>query len=304
MLTIHHRTVKDPRVEVIPVVKVGCWINVVDPTKDEVTFLTQLGLLPENIDDALDPDELPRVEVKDDRVYIILNTPFEENGVIRKIPLLLVIFHEFLVTICKHNLDFIPGLLSDRNVFTTQKAKNVLQICLKVTEAFTQRIRRIDKSMAIKRGNLTRLTENDIIGMVELEEVLNEFNSSLVAQIGVFQKILSSRSIEFFKNDKELTEDLIIDSRQCQDMCSTSLKTINNIREAYSAILTNNLNRVIKFLTSLTALLAVPTIVSSMFGMNVPLPLSEHPMAFGFIALLTILLMSGAIVFFYFKRWL
>jgi magnesium transporter len=304
MLTIYHRTIKDPKLETVPVVKVGSWINVVDPSREEIRFLTDLGLVPENIEDALDPDELPRSESKEGWLYVILNVPYEVDGTVRKVPLLVVLAPEFILTLCKMPFPFVDQLLGDKNCYTTQKVKNLLNVCVKITDTFTQKIRRIDKSMAIKRGHLSKLSDADIVGMIELEEVLNEFNSSLVAQIGVFEKIISSKVINIFQDDKELAEDLIIDSRQCMDMCNTSIKSLANMRAAYSAILTNNLNKVIKFLTSLTALLAIPTIVASLFGMNVDLPMQGEPFAFALVVVLTLVLVVVSVLFFYFKRWL
>jgi len=235
---------------------------------------------------------------------VIINVPQKDKGKILNVPLLLNIGKDIFVTVSKKYLDFLPSLLSDSQIYTTQKTKNLLKICLRVTDLYTKEIRRINKEINAKKVSLSKLKNKDIIAFVELEEILNEFVTSIVALIGVFEKIRSGKYTKMFEKDEDLLEDLIIDSYQSLDMCRTSIRKIINIREAYSAILTNNLNKVLKFLTSLTLIMGVPTIIASLYGMNVGLPFQSSAFAFFYIFFITLVISLILIFVFYLKKWL
>jgi len=304
MFSVYYRTIKDKRVRLINQPKKGSWISVVEPKENDIGLLKKLKIDPSFIEDALDPDELPRIEKEKSFVYVILNAPCQEKGKIFNIPVLTAFGQEVFVILSGRKLDFLDSLLKDYRTYTTQKAKNLLNICLRITDLYTREIRKINKEINAKKVSLSKLKNKDIIAFVELEEGLNEFITAIVALIGVFEKIRSGKFIEIFEKDKDLLEDLITDSYQSLDMCRTSIKRIINIREAYSTILTNGLNRTMKALASLAIILGVPTIIASLYGMNVGLPLQSNPFAFFYISIATLTVCLFLILVFYLKKWL
>ena len=304
MILIYHRTIKDKEFRKLKKFKPGAWVNVVDPTESEIKLLKKLGVEYSFIEDALDPDELPRIEKENNTIYIMLNIPQLEKGKIFNVPLLVVVSKDIFVTLSKKYLDSLNSLLSDSQLYTTQKTKNLLRICLRITNLYTREIRKINKEINAKKVSLSKLKNEDVIAFVELEEILNEFSTSIVALIGVFEKIRSGKYIEIFEKDEDLIEDLIIDSYQSLDMCKTSIRKIINIREAYSTILTNTLNKVLKFLASLTLIMGVPTIIASLYGMNVGLPFQKSTFAFFYVFLFTLIISLILVLVFYFKKWL
>jgi len=305
MISIYRRTIKDRYLRRMKKVCLGCWLKIIDPTKKEIRFLERLGIAFSQIEDGLDPDELPRIEKEGENVYLILNTPYEKKGKVLTMPLLVVVMPDIFITFSKEPLDCVESLIEENGgIYTTQKTKNLLHICLKITETYERQIRKINKNIYAKRVNLSRLTNQDIVALVELEEVLNKFITSLVSLIGVFEKILSGKYVEIFAEDQQLTEDLIIDSRQSLDMTKTSIKNIVNIREAYSTVLTNELNKTIKFLTSLTIIIGVPTLIASLYGMNVVLPFQGNALAFVYISFFIVFISLVLLLVFYFKKWL
>jgi len=304
MISIFHRTIKEKKLKKLKEFKPGVWIDVVDPTEPEIKLLEKLGIGYSFVEDAMDPDELPRVEKEKNILYLILNLPKTEKGKILNVPFLVGIGRDIFVTISKKKLDSLHHLLFEPQLYTTQKTKNLLRICLMITNLYTREIRRINKEINARKVSLSKLKDKDIIVFVELEEVLNEFITSIVSLIGVFEKIRYGKYVKIFEKDEELLEDLIIDSYQSLDMCKISLKKITNIREAYSTILTNTLNKVLKFLTSLTLIMGIPTIIASFYGMNVSLPFQENNFAFFYVFIFTFLLCLILVLIFYFKRWL
>ena len=148
------------------------------------------------------------------------------------------------------------------------------------------------------------MENKDIVHLVQHEEVLNGFISSFVPLMNVLEKVLTGKFLTIFEQDKDLIDDLLIDSEQTLQLGKTSIKSITNIREAYSAILANNLNKVMKFLTAITIIFMVPNIIAGFYGMNVHLPLAGNAFAFYHILGGSILLVILITVLFYRKRWM
>jgi magnesium transporter len=130
------------------------------------------------------------------------------------------------------------------------------------------------------------------------------FFASLTQINPVLQNIISGKLIELYKEDHELTEDLVVSSNQLVELCKSTLKNIVNIREAYSTIVTNDLNKVIKLFTSLTVILTIPTIIASLYGMNVALPFANHPDAFWLVGGIIIFIITVVFWIFNRNRWL
>jgi magnesium transporter len=304
MIEIFYRTIKDEKVQKLKEIKIGSWVNVVNPTQEEINSLRKHKIKKAFIEDALDPDELPRIEKEENISYVMLNVPYLTGEKITCIPLLVIITQDFFITVCKENLPWLLSLLEKGGVFTTQRTKNLLRICLQVTDLYTREIRQINKEIAAKKVGLAQLKNKDIIALVELEEGLNEFITSLVASIAIFEKILTRKYIDIFKEDEDLLEDLIIDSRQSLDMCKTSIKKIINIREAYSTILENSLNRIMKILAFLTLITGISEVIAGYYGMNVRLPMQQNPLAFFYVIMGNVIIGLALILIFYLIRWL
>jgi magnesium transporter len=149
------------------------------------------------------------------------------------------------------------------------------------------------------------VNNHDFIAFVVIEDALNYFLSELLPTNILLNGLLAGRyKLTFFEEDKDLIEDLIQTTNQLNETSRSSLKTIVNIREAYSNIMTNNLNRQIKLLTSLTVVLTLPTIVFSLYGMNIPIPDQTNPHAFSYVAGGTLVACVIALYVLYRKRWL
>lgn len=304
MISVYYRKIKDKGLQRLKIFKPGAWIDIVSPTPQDIKFLKRFKIDPSFVEDALDPDELPRIEKEGGKVYVILNVPQVEQGKMLNLPFLVVVGRDIFLTLSQKSLELIRSSLFHPGAYTTQKTKNLLNICFNLTALYTREVRRINKEITARKVSLSELKNEDIIAFVELEEILNNFIPSIVALIGVFEKIRTGKYLRVFSEDEQLLEDLIIDAHQILDMSRTSIKKIINIREAYSTILSNTLNKVVKFLTSLTIIMAIPTIIASIYGMNVALPLQNSPLAFFYILIFTFIVSLAFVLVFYLKKWL
>jgi len=285
MYTIYTRTVKDKQLKQIQDIRKGCWINIVDPTHEELLdFANTLKLDPDFLEDGLDENELSSIEVEKTAIYVIVRTPYKVGDQIATAPLMIVITPEYFVTLSKVHVEVLDGFIEGKKkTNTTQKTRFLLSIIHETMNRYELYLKRISKDVKAKKINLQKLENKDILLLVSYEETVNDFIASFVPLNNVLRKVFGGKIIPLYEKDKEVTEDLVDDAKQTFEMADGTLKSIKNIREAYSTILTNNLNKVMKFLAAFTIILTIPTMIASMFGMNIALPFANNSHAFSII---------------------
>jgi magnesium transporter len=307
MIQIYYRHIRSERLKTLETAKLGSWINVVNPSNDELKNLAETYQLDEGLlKDGTDLNESPRVEIEDGETYIYTRFCFASDGRIQTAPILIVYSKLHLITVSTRKFDRLANLTDGRvPFFTTQKTKLLLQILSEVRTSYTSQLNTISKTIYQIRGGLRkeRIENKDIIGFIDIEETLNDFLSSLVPTGSIFRSLLSGRYFKLYEEDEELIEDLSLGITELIDLTKSRLNTIVNIREAYSTIMANNLNRIFKRLTSITILMTVPMVVSSIYGMNVALPFMEEPWAFSMVMGVTALAMGITILVFRRNKW-
>jgi magnesium transporter len=306
MIKIFRRTIKDKGLKELESIEIGSWIHVHKPTTDEIKRISEVAKIDrDNLWDSLDENEVPRIEKENGSIIVYTRVPLSKNDEINTTPLTIIITPSHFITITvKENKVIDTFINNEAQFFTTQKAKFLLEIFSVTVKRFNKHINAINKRIVSKKGKLKYLRNDDIVNLVETEEDLNDFISSLAPDINVFERVLSGKYVKLFETDQDLIEDLLIDARQVLDLCKTNVKRINNIREAYSTILSNNLNKTMKFLASITVIFTIPTIVGSVYGMNVALPFANNPQIFFFLMGFTVLMSMGVLALFFWKRWL
>ncbi|MEK7673885.1 MAG: magnesium transporter CorA family protein [Patescibacteria group bacterium] len=306
MIEIYKRTLRDEKLQKIEKVEVGSWVFITDPTVEEIELLEKNYQLDKgHITDALDEYETPRLEIEKNDLYIFLRIPYFENKAIYTIPALFILGESNIFTITKEKKELFNDFLSGKiDVFTTQKTKLLVSFLLKLNGMYRSYLNLINKNIRIKQHNLGKIKDQDIVEFVEWERILNDFIVTLVPTSNIYNTLLTRQYLEVFKEDKDLVEDLTLGINENLDICKTNLKMIVNIREAYSTIMTNSLNKAIKFLTAITIIVAFPTFIASVFGMNFILPFQNNPHAFSMTMGFSVI--SSALILLYFnkKGWL
>lgn len=294
MIEILFKSLRDNGIKTLDVYKPGCWINVVGPDAAEMEKVAaDLKLDLFTIKDALDPYETSRVEREETTDYIFVRIPIKELEQIYTVPLLIVITPDNFITISKEPLEIVDRLKNNpANISTTQKTKLFITLLLDANSAYSHMINEMRKKVRNFTIDVQKISNKDIIQLVDFEAVFNDFWSSLEPLSVTLNHLLSGKFLQLFEADQDLVEDLRIGTDQLVKLCVSNTKAIANIREAYTSIISNNLNRTVKLLTAVTLILTIPTAIASFFGMNVTLPLGNHPMAFGFIVLLTLAMTS------------
>jgi magnesium transporter len=299
MINYYFKSIRSEAVREIDEPKPGTWIHAESPTEDEIELLIKRFKIDSGqLQDALDEDEVPRLEREADQTYIFVRYAFKtQDGDMDTAPLLIMFDSERVITVSPAHLPAVDALLSGRTSFaTTQRAKLILLILSHISEQYDLFISQTSRKVKAIRSRLRGqgISNQDLIDFVTIEDELNEFLSSLLPTNATLRRLLAGRQLPLFEEDQDIVEDLLLSNEQSIEASKSNLRSIANIREAYSAISSNNLNRIITVLTLATILVALPNVFFGMYGMNVHLPFENANWAFpaitGFNALLIIVI--------------
>lgn len=305
MINIYFKTIRDKKFKKIDQFRVGCWINVEDATVEDLERIADLSELEYyDLQDSLDNFEIPRVERQDDKTLIFVRNPSEKSDLYTEI-LTIILSKKFLITISPGKNDIITTLLDQSTqLATTQQSKLLIKILLKVAQRFTTKIKEARSNVLRKKRSINGIDTRDIAALSENEEILSQYISALVPMHSVIESIITRKNINTYEDDEDLLQDLQIAIKQSADNCTVSIKSIRSLRDSYQVIFTNDLNRTIKLLTTLTIFLTIPTIIASLFGMNVNLPFESNSFAFLYVLAIIAIGILGALIIFYYKKWL
>jgi len=309
MIRYYHKTLKSKTMKTSDKYKVGSWVYVESPSGDEIQELTsKFKLDPGHLSDALDVDEVPRIEHEGDQMYMFTRFPFTDNDLQIDTSTLLFILHpDCLITVVTQPLPRLDKIIGGSlGINTTQKVKVMLQILEQIDDMFETYTSNIAKQI---RGIRTRLrheqvNNRDFVDFVVIEDSLNDFLSAQIPMNAILRRLMLGKQVKLYEEDRDLLEDLQLNNEQSVEAARSSIKTITNIREAYSTIMSNNLNRVIRILTVATVVLSVPTLVASIYGMNIDLPFADSQLAFTGVVAGSFILAAAMLMYFRFKRWL
>jgi magnesium transporter len=295
MITYYYKNVRSKELAVLKEYQPGCWVCVESPTPEEIDLLVErFKLDPGHLEDAVDADEMPRLEKEGELTYIFVRYAYtNEELELTTAPLLFVVGQDTLITVALHSLPRLQRFISGKvEFFTTQRTKLVLQIMDQIVDQYEVFINNIGRQIKIIRSRLRshNVENQDFIDFVLIEDELNEFLSALLPTTAILRRLLLGRHIPLFESDQDIVEDLLLNNEQSIEGCQSNIKSIVNIREAYSTISSNNLNRSMKLLTAATVMLALPNVIFGMFGMNLPIPIANEQWAYGVIIMSTFIL--------------
>ncbi len=294
MIKYFYKSLRNEKIQELKEYKRGAWVYVEAPDHKEIDRLAeQFKLTPGHLQDALDEDEMPRLEKEGDQSYIFVRFAYRNaDGEIETVPLLFVFGKDFLITVSLVRLPPLDAFMRGKVEFaTTQRAKLVLQILQQIVEQYDGFISRTSKRIKFIRSRLRghEIRNQDFIDFVTIEDELNEFLSALMPTNATLRRLLLGRYMPLFAEDQDIVEDLLLNNEQSIEACNSNLKSVANIREAYSSISANNVNRTIKVLTIITVLVMVPSMFFGLYGMNIPLPFQEAAWALAAIVAFTVL---------------
>lgn len=269
----------------------GVWVQMIAPTSQEAEAVAEtLNVDIDDVKAALDLEERSRIELEDGYTLILVDIPTtemrHEKQSYTTIPLGIILTQDVIVTVCTEDTPVLKNFVMNRvKEFSTKKRlRFVYQILYRTAATYQANLRIIDKRRTEIEERIGEDTEDsDLVDLHELESTLVYFATSLRANGVVLDRLTRYKRLEQYPEDKELLDDVIIENQQAIEMTSIYRDIINGTRELMSSVIDNRLNNVMKILTTITIVMAIPNIISGVYGMNVAkqwMPFSETPYGF------------------------
>jgi len=295
----------------IPKLEKNCWINVTRPLPGEITRLHEEFLLPADLlNDILDADERPRVEFDDKWTLVILRIPVEinSNGVpFHTVPLGIFMTEEFTLTICIQDNEVLPidqpSPFREHYKQITDNINFILRLFLRSGNLFLKYLKQINQMTSSIEQDLEKSIKNrELNKLLKMEKCLVYFITAIKANEIVLAKLRNSKKITTEINE-DLFEDAIIENKQALEMAQIYSNIQSGMMDAFASVISNNLNVVMKQLTLISIILMIPTLIASIYGMNVPNYLEDSLWAMPLILLGSFLLSIGGVILFRKRRW-
>lgn len=288
-------------------VDAGCWIKVVCPTSEDLDFLVEeIGVPNSFVTDTADSDERPRIEHEDEWQLTIIRIPIETpeaNTPYNTVPVGIIYSEErnVIATICYHRTQLIPDFIEHnrrKKISVHTETDFILRLILSSAVWFLKYLKQINFMLLEAEEALEKSIRNeDLLQIMKLQKCFVYFNTSIRGNESVMGKL---KTLRYNNYDQELAEDVAIELNQAYNMVNVYSDILTGTMDAFASIISNNVNTIMKRMTSISIVLMLPTLVASLYGMNVPLPFSHIPYAFG--AILVLCLLLSAFAFWYFKK--
>jgi len=291
----------------------GSWFNMIAPTDEEIQKVSLVLDLDESfLRNSLDTDERSRLEFEDGHLLIIMNIPLmEDEGNFDTLPLGMIFTPTSFITVCSKSNRIIQSFNKDTAKFfdTQEKTRFMLSILFRTTKFYLRYLDYINKQTDKTEESLRKTMKNKaLFQLFEVQKSLVYFTTALKDNYMVLQKIMRLTkaatgvpNLKFTEDDIDLLEDVIIENKQAIEMVDMHRNVLENMMAAFASIISNNLNMVMKFLTSFTIILAIPTMFASFWGMNVHVPWEGEIVGFGIVIIIS-LMFSAVAAFFFAKK--
>ena len=311
MLKIYNTDIDTNKFEEISDFKKGSWINLVNPSESEIKRVCEsINIQEDFIRDALDFEEKARIDTEesDNTILFVVDVPIieksDDNYIYSTMPLgMIVVRDDFFITVSLRKNKIIESFekMKIKNFHTYKKSRFIFQILYLNSSYFLNYLKQINKETEIAEYILKNSMKNkELFKLLSLDKGLVYFTTSLKSNELVMEKALKGKILKLYDEDEDILEDAIIENRQAIEMANIYRDILSGTMDAYASIISNNLNSVMKTLTSITIVLAVPTMISSFWGMNVGLPLQYNK--FGFVIMILISLVTTLLVTWLLKK--
>lgn len=304
MITYLRSTHYRPAIKQREALQPGSWIRSERPSEEEQQQLIALGIDEDLLLDALDPHEVPRVELDDGWTYFITRLPDTDDEFNDyTTPILFALGDKYIVTVSRDSLGRLWQPFIERvHAPTTQKTKLLMLMLEAIAYQYQTRVASINRQMRATTSDVRSLKSKDITTLTEYERKLNDYLDALQPTNTALEKLLGGRLLTLYEDDRDLVEDLSIEFEQLIARCKSLLRTITNVRDSYRAVMDTRLNETIRLLTVITLTFTIPTMFAGLYGMNVDLPGEEsNPLMFWIIVLVSGLV-AGSLGFYFLRK--
>ena len=269
----------------------SCWINLVDPTTTELeSVLTHSNVPRDFLTDPLDAGERPRFDYEDDASLIIVHVPRpdDEDSVspYRTVPLGIILFGQSVITVCSAATPVTTAFLDQirRVCPPSDTYRFAFRLLWHAGVLFLRYINEIHSRTATLEDELHESISNEVLmKLFQIEKTLVYFTTSLKADTIALARANTARQLTLSEDDRDYLEDAMVEYQQALETATIHSNILNGTLDTFASIINNNLNNVMKYLTAATIMLAAPTLIASLYGMNIGLPFQNHAHAFSIV---------------------
>ena len=286
------------------------WVNVVCPDANDFEFLTQELQVPESfLNDIADTDERPRTDTEGNWLLTILRIPVQsnQNGIpFSTVPIGIITNNEIIVSVCYHNTELLPDFIEHtrrKGIIVRNKLDLILRLIYSSAVWFLKYLKQINVDITAAEKELEKSIRNeDLLRLMKLQKTLVYFNTSIRGNEVMIGKLKSIfQDTDYL--DQELVEDVIIELKQAFNTVNIYSDILTGTMDAFASIISNNVNAIMKRMTSLSITLMIPTLIASFYGMNVDIHIDEVSHAFALIVLSSVVLSAMAFIIFRKIKW-
>ncbi len=293
----------------------GCWVNISPPfNQDNLKKLSHEQNIPfDYLIDSLDIDERSRYEIEDENHFVVLKTPIiNENNIYNEsyyltIPVGIVITPENIFTVSAYDTQVVDDFINNKikNIDPEKKNNFLLMLFERNVYYFLQYLNELNNKRSLFEKRMIKSLENEkLLRLMNIEKSFVYFVTSLRSNEMLKMKLNRTNVLNFTESQLDLIEDIIVDNSQAVEMANIYTNILSSTMDTFASIISNNLNMVMRRLTTVTLILMVPTLIASLYGMNISLPLQKDPLAFLYIIVISMLAI-GVISWYFFKqKWL
>ena len=284
----------------------NCWIQVTCPTEEDQRELEERFGIPDYfISDISDTDERARYEYDDGWMLIILRIPYVKEVRSRTpyttVPLGIIHKRDVTITVCYYETNMMIDFVSyqqKRGEGFTDYVDMIFRLFLSSAVWYLKRLKQISLLIDKAKRNLDKEVNNEsLIGLSRLQDSLTYFQTSIRGNETLLSKLKFKLQID--ELDADLIEDVNIEMTQARETTSIYSDILESTMDTYQSIINNNMNQVMRTLTSVTIIMMFPTLIASLFGMNLINGMESSP--FGFILALILSVGVSALAWWYFK---
>ncbi len=305
LLVNYYRSIEG-KIREIENAEAGCWISLINPTETEISDIEDdMGIDRDYIRAALDEEEPSRIESDDGITLIVVDYPVAEqqdddhDNTLQyyTTPMSIIITDKNVITVsAKENAvldELSKGIV--KGIQPNLRTRFVFTILLRIAARYLQYLKQIDKLSNYVEGKMYLSMKNKgLIQLLGLEKSLVYFSTSLKSNEAVLEKLMRGRYLKLYEEDQDLLDDVLIEVKQAIEMTNIYSNILNGTMDTFASIISNNLNIIMKRMTTITIILTMPTIVFSFYGMNLGDAANGLPLAnVWFPIVLSVLLAAG-----------
>ena len=285
----------------------SCWINLVEPTTTELEKVLTHSKVPRDfLTDPLDSDERPRFDYDDDSSMLIIHVPrkVEDDEVVgyRTVPLGIILFGKSVITVCSAQTPVTTAFLDQirRVCPPCDQYRFAFRLLWHGGVLFLRYLNDIHQRTISLEEELHESISNEVLlKLLTIEKTFVYFTTSLKADTIALARANTARQLSLSEDDRDQLEDAMVEYQQALETATIHANILNGTLDTFASLINNNLNNVMKYLTAATILLAVPTLVASIYGMNIGLPFQGRAHAFAIVMGCSLVLTCGIGAIFY-----